>query len=47
MVKDRGAFKAHLDRLARLDQLQRIVISHGRAITDAPGSALRAISAEA
>lgn len=46
MVSDKPALRAHLDRLAGLDGLSRIVVSHGEEISaDAP-RALRSVGAE-
>ena len=44
-VKDRSAFGAHLRRLADTPDLVRIIVSHGRAITERPADALRQVAA--
>ena len=41
-VKDRNAFRAHLERLANTADLTRIIVSHHRMIIDDPGGVLRA-----
>lgn len=46
MLRDRAAFAAHLDRLAALPGLTRVLVGHGAPITDEPGTALRAVAAE-
>jgi len=45
LVKDRAAFKAHLERLAETPELKRIIVSHHRMITDDPAAALRKVAA--
>jgi hypothetical protein len=40
-VKDRTAFRAHIERLAATPDLHRIIVSHHRMITDDPGGVLR------
>lgn len=45
LIKDKGAFKAHLLRLAQLDGLKRIVVSHGDVIQDSPRTVLEGIGA--
>ena len=39
-VKDKRALASHLTRLAETPDLKRIIVSHGRAITDDPADAL-------
>jgi hypothetical protein len=45
-VKDKGAVSAQLEDWARLPNLQRVIISHGDIITEAPGTVLKRISSE-
>ncbi|HTE51074.1 MAG TPA: hypothetical protein VK698_09420 [Kofleriaceae bacterium] len=45
-VRDRAGFRAHLERLAAVPDLRRIIVSHGDVITDAPAATLRGIAAE-
>ncbi len=40
-LKDREAFRAHLERLADTPDLKRVIVSHHRMITDDPAGALR------
>jgi len=40
-IKDRTAFRAHLERLAATPDLHRIIVSHHRMVTDDPAGALR------
>jgi hypothetical protein len=44
-VKDKAAFKAHLERLADTPNLTRIVVSHHRTIVDEPDAVLRRVAA--
>lgn len=44
-VKDRSALASHLERLAETPDLIRIIVSHGRAITDRPAGVLRQVAA--
>lgn len=46
MLRDRRAFAAHLDRLAALPNLRRVLVGHGAPITEDPAAALRAVAAE-
>ncbi len=46
VVSDKRAFRAHLDRLAGDATLARIIVSHGRPMTDDPRGVLRAVGAE-
>jgi hypothetical protein len=46
VVKDREAFRAHLERLAEIPDLVRIIVSHHRMITDSPAETLREVAAE-
>ncbi len=43
-VKDKAAFKAHLERLADTPNLTRIVVSHHRTIVDEPDAVLRRVA---
>ncbi len=45
-VKDKHAVSAQLEDWARLPNLQRVIISHGDIITEAPSAVLKRISAE-
>lgn len=45
MMKDRAAFRGHLEKLAGTKGLSRIVVSHGKPMTDQPGDVLRAVAA--
>ena len=45
-VKDKQAVSAQLDRWARVPNLQRVIISHGDIIANAPADVLKRISAE-
>jgi hypothetical protein len=44
-VKDKAALGAHLERLADTPGLSRIIVSHGRRITDRPAEVLRQVAA--
>ena len=44
-VKERSAFAAHLERLAAIPDLVRIIVSHHRMIVDSPGRVLRQVAA--
>ena len=44
MVKDKAAFRAHLERLATPD-LVRVIVAHHEPITTAPADELRRIAA--
>jgi len=44
-VKDRAAFRAHLERLAETPGLVRIIVSHHESITDDPAGTLRGVAA--
>jgi hypothetical protein len=45
LVKDRGAFRAQLERLARTEGLRRVIVSHGAVIDAAPRSVLESAAA--
>lgn len=45
LMKDRDALRANLERLADLEGLERIIVSHHRTITDSPSETLRAVAA--
>jgi hypothetical protein len=45
LVKDKGALRADLERLADTPDLQRIVPSHGDVVTSDPAGALRRVAA--
>ena len=45
MIEDKAALRDQLLRWAERDGLKRILVSHGEAITDDPGGALRDLAA--
>ncbi len=45
MMKDGGAFQSHLQELGKTPSLARIIVSHGKPMTDAPGEILGAVAA--
>jgi hypothetical protein len=45
-VKDKAAVSAQLERWAQMPNLQRVIISHGEIIAEAPSAVLNRISAE-
>lgn len=45
VVKDKRAFARHLERLASIENLRRIIVSHHETITEAPADVLRAVAA--
>lgn len=45
VIADSRAFRGHLERLADLPQLQRIVVSHHETIDQDPAGTLRAVAA--
>ena len=46
VTKDKGALAANLDKLAATSGLERVIVSHGDALTDKPADALRAAARE-
>lgn len=46
MIRDARAFADHLDELAAIPKLTRVVVAHGRPITQDPASVLRSLAAE-
>lgn len=44
LVKDKAVFRAHLERLAKTPDLNRIIVSHGKVIADKPAEALVGIA---
>ena len=44
MIKDKPAFRAHLEQIAGTPDLQRIIVSHGALLTDKPGDVLRTVA---
>ena len=44
-ISDKAAFRAHLERLAALPDLRRIVVSHHETITDDPAGTLARVAA--
>jgi hypothetical protein len=45
-VKDKQAVSAQLERWARMPNLERVIISHGDIIAEAPGAVLDRIATE-
>lgn len=45
VLKDKAAFRAHLERLADLPDLRRVVVSHHETITSDPAGTLRSVAA--
>jgi hypothetical protein len=45
VVDDRAAFRAHLEQLANLPALRRIIVAHHITITDDPAGVLRGVAA--
>lgn len=45
VISDKKAFRAHLERLADLPDLRRIVVSHHEVIDQEPSATLRAVAA--
>lgn len=45
MVKDRRALRSHLERLAALPDLRRVIIMHGQSPESDPGGFLRTVAA--
>jgi hypothetical protein len=45
VVADKKAFRAHLERLAELPDLKRVIVSHYETITDGPAETLRRVAA--
>jgi len=45
VVKDKNAFRSHLERLAKTDKLSRLVVSHGALISNAPAETLVGVAA--
>lgn len=46
MIKDKRAFAEHLDELAAIPKLTRVIVAHGRPIAGDPSGALRGLAAE-
>lgn len=44
-ISDRGAFRAHLERLADLPDLRRIIVSHHRVVEEDAAGVLRGVAA--
>jgi len=44
MVKNKPAFAAHLQKIAAMPALKRVIVSHGAMISDAPGDVLRTVA---
>jgi hypothetical protein len=45
VMKDRGPFRAHLERLAKTSDLRRIIVSHYRTIDEDAAETLRGVAA--
>lgn len=45
VVADKPAFRAHLERLAELPDLKRVIVSHYETITDDPAGTLKRVAA--
>jgi len=45
MIADKRAFRAHLEKLAELPGLRRVVVSHHQTITDDPAGTLQRVAA--
>ena len=46
LIADKPAFRAHLERLAELPALARIVVSHHETISEDPAGTLKAVAAQ-
>jgi hypothetical protein len=44
MISDRAEFRAHLDELASARDLARVLVGHGRTVTDDPAGTLRSLA---
>jgi hypothetical protein len=44
VVKDKPAFRAHLEKLAATPNLSRVIVSHGKMMTTQPGDILRTVA---
>jgi hypothetical protein len=44
MIKDKPAFRAHLETLAATPNLERIIVSHGALLADRPHDVLRTVA---
>jgi hypothetical protein len=45
VLADKAAFRAHLEELAKLPDLKRIIVSHHETITDDPAGTLARVAA--
>jgi hypothetical protein len=45
MVKDKPAFRSHLERMAGTPDLRRVIVSHGAVLSERPGDVLRSVAA--
>lgn len=45
-MQDKRAFAAHMERLAAMPDLARLLFGHGAPITDHPGDELRRVVAQ-
>jgi hypothetical protein len=46
MIKDKQAFRTHLEKLAATPSFRRMIVSHGAMMADAPGDTLRKVAVE-
>jgi hypothetical protein len=46
MIKDKGSFRAHLERVAGTPNLRRLIVSHGAMMAERPSEILRSVAAE-
>ncbi len=44
MIKEKAAFREHLEKLAATPNLARLIVSHGRVMTEKPGETLRTVA---
>ena len=44
MIKDKPAFRSHLEKIAATPNLTRIIVSHGKMMTENPGDILRTVA---
>jgi hypothetical protein len=44
LLKDKKAFRSQLEKLADTPDLKRVIVSHGRPLTEAPASTLRELA---
>jgi hypothetical protein len=46
LIKDKKALRSHLERLAELERLRRLIPGQGDAITEEAAGALRAVTSK-